>query len=195
MRKLLYVDSTIRKESRTRDLAQSFLNEVPNNVEVIHLKLTDLDLKPLINEDFLEREELLESSNFDHPRFKYAYQLAAVDEILIAAPFWDLSFPSILKIYIEACAVDGITFSSNKDGLIGLVKANNLVYLSTRGGFYEGKEEDQGTEYLKHISKFFGAEGFHSIGADGMDVHGFNSKASLDNAKEKASELAKEIFR
>lgn len=42
--------------------------------------------------------------------FKYAHEFANADLIVIAAPFWDLSIPALLKVYIENIAVDGITF-------------------------------------------------------------------------------------
>ena len=42
--------------------------------------------------------------------FYYARQFAEADQIVIAAPFWDLSFPAILKAYMEQITVSGITF-------------------------------------------------------------------------------------
>ena len=60
MKTLLYIDCCIRDEaSRTQQLAQSFLNNVSETYEVTTLKLTKLDLKPLIGEHFEEREQLL----------------------------------------------------------------------------------------------------------------------------------------
>lgn len=41
--------------------------------------------------------------------FKYAKQFAEADEIVIAAPYWDLAFPATVRIYFEAITVTGIT--------------------------------------------------------------------------------------
>ena len=32
--------------------------------------------------------------------------------IVVAAPFWDLSVPAVLKVYIENISADGVTFAS-----------------------------------------------------------------------------------
>lgn len=194
MRKVLYVDVCIRETSRTQTLAQSLLEEAPDNVGIIHLKLDELNLEPLMNEAFLEREKLLEANDLNHERFRYAHQIANVDDIIIAAPFWDLSFPSLLKIYIENCAVDGITFTSTENGLQGLSQAKNLVYLTTRGGFYKDSPQEQGIPYLKYITTFFGIDHFHAIAADGMDVVGYDSESSLKKAQEEAKALGKKLF-
>ena len=46
------------------------------------------------------REELLDRGELDGEIFRYSHQFAAADRIVIAAPYWDLSFPAQLKIYI-----------------------------------------------------------------------------------------------
>lgn len=195
MKTLLYIDCCVRGEaSRTQKVAQSLLQSINDSYKVIHLKLTDMGLKPLINEDFKERESLLASNDFSHPRFDLAHQLAQADAIVMAAPFWDLSFPSLLKIYIENCAVDRITFKSTEQGLKGLCKANNLVYLTTRGGFYTDNPSEQALPYIKHMADFFGIDNFHAIAADGMDVYGFDSEGSLNDAITKAATLGEQLF-
>ncbi len=194
MKKLLFVDCCIRKESRTKELAQSFLQHVSSDYEIIHLELSKMSLHALINEHFEERQHYLELGQLDHPRFNLAHQIAQVDEVLIAAPFWDLSFPSLLKVYIENCCVDGITFKSTADGIKGLCQANNIIYLTTRGGFYTDSIMEQALPYIKHIGQFFGINQFHYVAADGMDIVGFDSKASLENAKSEAILLAKTLF-
>ena len=47
---------------------------------------------------------------FNDHIFDYAKDFAKADTIVIAAPFWDLSFPASLKCYIEAINILGITF-------------------------------------------------------------------------------------
>lgn len=64
-----------------------------------HLKLYDLELTPLPLEEVETRRDT-----------RLAEQFAQADEIVVAAPYWDLSFPSILKVYLERVCVTGITF-------------------------------------------------------------------------------------
>lgn len=193
MKKILYIDCTLREQSRTRLLAQEFIQAIESDFELAHLKLDELNLQPLMKDYYLEREELLLKKEFDHPRFDYAHQLAQADEVIIAAPFWDLSFPSLLKIYIENCCIDGITFKSSDTGLDGLCQAKHLVYLTTRGGFYTNDPMEQAFPYLENMSKFWGMNNFIGIAADGMDIVGFDSQQSLNNAIDQAKEIAKMI--
>jgi len=193
MKKALFIDCCIRRnKSRTYQLADEFIKEL-KDYEIKHLVLEDEDLKPLTKEFFSSRQELLDKGDLNHPRFKYAYEFKEADLIIIAAPFWDLSFPAILKIYFENISVDSITFDSTEKGLLGLCKANNLVYLTTRGGIFKDSPLEQATPYIKSMCNFFGIENFNYIAADGMDIQGYDSKSSLNEAIKKAKELAKTL--
>ena len=49
------------------------------------------------------------------------------DIIVIGAPFWDLSFPAILKIFIENIYVTGLVTKFGENGKpVGLCKAKKL---------------------------------------------------------------------
>jgi FMN-dependent NADH-azoreductase len=58
------------------------------------------NIPPLNRELLKKREQLIGEGNINAPMLRLAKQFAEADEIVIAAPFWDLSFPSLLKIYI-----------------------------------------------------------------------------------------------
>ncbi|MBQ5748733.1 MAG: NAD(P)H-dependent oxidoreductase [Oscillospiraceae bacterium] len=191
MKKVLYVDCCIRGElSRTAQLAEAFLNHLPKEYEVQTLKLDEENLSAFSGAFFSQRERLLEEGELHHPRFRYAHQFAEADLIVIAAPLWDLSFPALLKVYIEQLCVDGITFGSTERGIVGLCKAEHMVYLTTRGGFYADSTMEMGSRYLDAMHTFFGIKQYTCIAADGMDVVGFDGEASLEAAKQKAAELA-----
>ena len=110
MRNVLYVDCCIRGEqSRTAKLAAAFLTALPADCAVTHLNLMEENLPYFKDSYFAQRETLLAAGKRDHPRFRYAHQFAEADLIVMAAPFWDLAFPALLKVYIEQVSVDGIT--------------------------------------------------------------------------------------
>ena len=194
MKKCLYVDCCIRRdESRTKELADSFFNEL-SGYDVKHLVLEKEDLKPLVGDFFFQREVLLAKGELNHSRFNYAHEFADADLVIMAAPFWDLNIPALLKIYIENISVDGITFSSTEEGLKGLCKASHLVFFTTRGGIYgDDSPLESAFHYLGSFVPFYGFGDFIGIYADGMDIVGFDSKNSLNQAKEKAVQLAKEL--
>jgi FMN-dependent NADH-azoreductase len=191
---VLYIDCCIRGElSRTRKLAETFLAELSRTGEyaVERLTLMDEPLVPFQNGFFRQREELLEAGKLDHPRFRYAHQFKAAERIVISAPFWDLSFPALLKVYIENLCVQGITFDCDeKNGTYGVCKAERMLFLTTRGGALEGSPLDNGTKYLSDMAKFFGIPRFDHIAADGLDLGLEPVEAILNRAIERAKEIA-----
>lgn len=195
MKKLLFVDCCIRGESsRTKKLADAFLSHLkPDAFTVTHLDLMELAPRYFSGEYFRQREQLLQEGKLDAPRFALARQFAAADVVLIAAPFWDLSFPALLKVYVEQISLDGITFHTSEKGLQGLCRASHMVYLTTRGGFYSGDCMEMGSRYFEAMAKFFGVGQYCCIAADGMDVQGFDAEASLRDAAEKAAGLAESL--
>ncbi len=152
--------------------------------------LTKIKMSPMDMESLSLREKLLAEGNFDHELLKYARQFAEADLVVMAAPFWDLSIPAQLKIYIENVSVGGITFAYNEQGMVGLCKAENLVFVTTRGGIYRDDPLECGSAYIKAISKLFGIDNYHCICAEGLDIIGFDVEALLGEAKREAAVLA-----
>lgn len=193
MKQLLYIDCCIRgEESRTRKLGEAFLAALSGEWNVTRLDLMKEGLQPLMPDTLASRDEAMARGETDAPRFRYAHQIAAADAVVMAAPFWDLSFPALLKVYIENVTVDGITFKSTAQGLKGLCRGTDLIFLTTRGGIYgESSDWEQAVPYLEAIKKFYGFDRFHAIAADGMDVQGFDGAGELKKAMEQAAELAR----
>ena len=195
-KKILFVDCCIRgNESRTKRLADAFFSKVDRSAyEIRHLIPEKEDLKPLVGDFFWERQHLLENGELSHPRFDRAREFASADAVVIAAPFWDLQFPALLKIYIENITIDGITFGCSEQGIRGLCKGTDLVFLTTRGGFYAGSEDEQGSRYLEALHRFFGFDRYHLVFAEGMDADGIDTASVLQNACKEAEELAAKLF-
>lgn len=194
MKKVLYIDCCIRREnSRSKKLAEFFIDQLEKTGEydVERLCLMDEGLSYFSDGFFLQREALLEKGCFAHPRFRYAHQFAAADKIVIAAPFWDLSFPALLKVYIENLCVDGITFRTDATGLHGLCKADHMVFLTARGGIYTDSPMEQGSRYLEQMADFFGIERYDCVAAEGLDIGAWPIEELMEQAKKKAAEVVK----
>ena len=192
MKKALLIDCCIRKDrSRTAKLAEAFVKALPAEYQLTRLDVAAEGLLPFDLTSLDDRDALLAAGQTDHPRFRYAHQLAEADIAIVAAPFWDLSFPAIFKVYIEHVSVEGITFRSTAEGLQGLCRGTDLILLTTRGGIYgDGEPLEQGTPYLRGIRKFFGFDNFRCVAADGLDIVGFDGEGALRDACEKAAALA-----
>lgn len=172
-RKLLYVDACVNREtSRTERLAQALLKRLleTGDYELETLVLEDEDVEPLDGPRLNRRTAGVEASDFGDPIFDYAKQFAAVDEVLIAAPYWDFSFPAKLKAYFELLCAQGVTFYYSPEGIpTGLCKAKRVWYVTTVGG-YAG-EYDYGLMQVEALCKlYFGIDDVRSFRAEGLDI-------------------------
>lgn len=195
MKKVLFVNCCIRREeSRTLKLAEKFLSQLdPKEYEIEELCLMDEPLEYFKDSFFAQRERLLADKKFDHARFRYAWQFKNADKIVVAAPFWDLSFPALLKVYIENLCVEGITFGCNENGCFGTCTADKLVYITTRGGFYADSPFEMGARYIEAMCDFFGIDKFECISAEGIDIFGIDVEDVFKKAYEKAEKVAAEF--
>ncbi len=116
--------------------------------------------------------------------FDYAKQFANADTIIIAAPYWDLSCPAMLKIYIENIYVTGIVSAYDENGMpVGLCKAKELTYVTTAGGPYD---PTYSYGYIESLAKnFFGIPETHLVKAEMLDIIGNNAEEILKQEIEK----------
>lgn len=171
---ILFVDACVREKSRTRHIAKSLIERLGDDVETVFLPKENI---PKLDEKRLQwRMNCSKEHNFDDSYFDYAKAFAEADTIVIAAPFWDMSFPAILKEYIEAVCVGGITFRYSETGIpIGLCKAKKLYYVVTAGGTIFNS--DHGFGYIKNLSQMmFGIHECKMISAEKLDIAGSDSE-------------------
>ncbi|MBR3145518.1 MAG: NAD(P)H-dependent oxidoreductase [Clostridia bacterium] len=184
---ILFINACVREKSRTKRLADRFLSKL--NGEVKEIKLENADF-PKTNEEFLSlRDSLLEKGDFDNKVFDYAKDFAKAEEIVIAAPYWDLSFPAMLKQYLEQICVVGVTFRYNSSGVpISLCKAKRLTYITTAGGEYA--PFDFGFEYVKALSgSLFGIKEIKLVKATGLDIEGNDVERILKKEEEEIDNI------
>ena len=174
----LYINCCPRRDSRTDRLARALLTSLGDFEE---LRLYDEPLQPLNAQRLKLRDTLLARGDLQGNLFRYARQFAAADQIVIAAPFWDLSFPAQLKIYLENVYVTGIVSRYNEMGQPeGLCKAEKLYYVTTAGGPYDGRYS---FEYLKSLAtEFFGIPTVELLKAEMLDIVGNDPQAILQKA-------------
>ena len=177
---ILFINACVRRASRTKRLAARLLAKKQDEVEELYLEGLNF---PTVDEAFLKkRDALIAAGRFDDPAFALARQFAGADEIVIAAPFWDLSFPAALKQYIEQINVVGITFRYTPEGLPqGLCRAKRLTYITTAGGDF--LPEAYGFGYIKALGQnFYGIGDVRLVKAAGLDLDGADPEAILQDA-------------
>lgn len=189
----LFIDACPRGKdlSRTLRIADTFLDTLEKrhpDMEQNTLCLTKLRLTPYDGEAVAKREALIESGRLDDPIFTLAHKVADADLIVVAASYWDLSFPSMLKVFVEHIFARRVTFFYNERGPVGLCKAANMVYLTTSGSPIG--DNNFGAQYLRAVSQMLGVKHFERISAEGLDIDGADVQAILRTAETAARDLA-----
>lgn len=185
---LLLVNACIRgKDSRTLQLCEKLLQRIKEENQkdlafhIEEIRLSTENLLPLNYERLQRREELLANGCVEDTMFDYANAFKNADMVVIAAPYWNMSFPAMLKIFLEAASVEGITYTYSEDGMpVGLCNASDLYYVTTSGGIIG--ECNFGFEYIQTLSKLFGIGQVHFVSAQGLDLEGADVNTLIEQA-------------
>lgn len=181
MKTLLVIDSCInRQTSRTEKLANSLIEKLlPLGYKEKRVILEEENIGHLDSKKFLERDALIRKGDYSHSFFKYAKELADADIVVIAAPYWDFSFPTLLKEWIEAVSAMGICYNYDEYGAShGLAKAEALFYVSTAGGAV--KEVDFGYLEIKSLAERIGITKVEEVLIENIDIVGNDPHKMLE---------------
>lgn len=153
MKKLVVIDACIRgEESRTRRLAEPIIEALGKRYEITRFDLTKMPLEPLTPATFAERM----AGKVPQWAVEAAKTLAEADRIVVAAPFWDMSFPAAVKVFFEHTSLFDITFTDNGRSCVGLCKCEKVMYITTRGmNIPTGDAREQGSSYLQALSRLW----------------------------------------
>lgn len=175
----LFINACVREESRTLEIAKNIIKKM--GIEVEEINLDKEKIKPLNSKRLIKREKLLNKNALSNKMFDMAKQFADAETIIIAAPYWDLSFPALLKIYLENISVLDITFSYKDDKPVGLCKAKKLIYVTTSGGEIFA---DFGYIYVKNLAgSLFGIKNTVCYRAENLDIDNISKNEVLKKAK------------
>ena len=186
---LLFINACVRKESRTKRLADYLIARLEEPVREEKLFAQTF---PVTDQAFLAmRDEKIAAEAFDDPCFALAREFAAADTVVVAAPYWDLSFPAMLKQYFEQINVTGVTFSYSPEGIpVTRCRAKRLYYVTTAGG--KIFSDECGFGYVKMLAKgLYQIPLVQQVKAEGLDVEGADVPAILRRAEMDIDRLVK----
>lgn len=177
---LLFVNCCVRKESRTKSLAEEVIRRIGDE-DVKELNLYEEGIRSLDAVTLAKRDRLSAAGDFSDSMFDYAKQFMAADTIVIAAPFWDYSFPSVLKTYIENVFCVGLISVYDQFGVPhGKCRADKLYYVSTAGGQFL---PEYGYEWIRAVvTRSFGIRETGLIYAEMLDIEGNDADAIMRKA-------------
>lgn len=167
-----------------RDLTD---NAVPHlDIEAIHAGYTPADQRtPSMAAKLKYRQELIA-------------EITGAAEIIVSAPMWNWSIPSVLKAYFDQIIMPGTLDASGARGLAG----KKITFVIAQGGSYaEGAPRagwDYGTGYLKLVANALGATDVEIILAEftlagiapGMESFEDAKAASIESARQAARNRA-----
>ena len=185
---LLFVNACIRGEaSRTFQLCRAFLEAfaaAAPGVPILEHNLVNTPPTPIDPERLAKRETLCDNYTWNDPMIAQALDLQQAEAVLIGAPYWDLSFPSVLKVWVENVFVRNLTFRYENDIPIGLCQGKHCVYLTTSGSPIAGN--DWGTGYIRATMDMLGLSEFSTVRAEGLDLMENDADALLRPALQEA---------
>jgi FMN-dependent NADH-azoreductase len=166
--KLLRIDSSVRRNSVSRQLTQRFIEawkkENPAG-QVIDRDLAATSL-PHITDEWMHaaytdpaaltpaQQETLSTSDM------LIDELLAADTIVIGAPMYNLTVSAPLKAWIDQIVRVGRTVLWGPNGTEGVLKEKKVVVLTSRGGSFRPgtptAQYDHQEPYLRHILAFIG---------------------------------------
>lgn len=167
MKKLLYIDACIRNdESRTKRIAVPIVEALKEKYDVDTLVLNELNLD-VVKEELIQKRV---NGEIEPEVMSWAEKVRDADRIVIAAPFWDMSFPAVLKVFFELCSIFDVTFSSDDKTCFGNCRAEKMLYITTRGmDIPTGDVLEQATPYLEALSWLWGIGPLQVVAAQNMD--------------------------
>lgn len=131
--------------------------------------------------------------DWSHPLFSPVLDFQQADGIIIAAPYWDLSFPSILKVWVENMYVRNLTFYYNNNQCVGLIRSQFCCYITTAGSPIG--QLDFGTSYIQGVTSALGNKNFYAVKAEALDLVDSDTEAILKNAENDIHKLSKTLLK
>ncbi len=214
MKKILYITANTKPEeqSTSRTVGRRLVNELQKQNQGAVLEELDLyqtHLPVLKYHYFSGRstligsDEVMKLSQEEQKDIQQVHQLCdqfvGADCIVLAAPMWSLSYPAVVKQYLDCILICGKTIAFKNEKPYGLLEDRNrsFAYVQSSGGALPWMLRpilNKGMSYVEDIMKFIGISGCYSLFADGTGTTEPERKEALAKAMEKIEPLAREML-
>ena len=205
MEKLLYITANTKPEetSTSKTVGRRFINNFISKVQ--NYTVEELDLYneniPEINHRLFNGRGQLASGDIYNALSEedkksvdrinvLCDQFLNADTYVIAAPMWNLGYPSRLKSYLDCIMINDKVIKISQDDAVGLLddKTRNMVYIQSCGEIYPkifDSKFNHAIDYFRDVFKFLGVNKFESILVEGTDTSSVGiDKAIKDSQKD-----------
>lgn len=179
MANILNIQSSISGEnSVSNKLSQTVINQLLDKNPDSKVTVRDLAVAPIPHLDIQhfnasripddeKTDEQKEASKYSEQSLK---EIKEADIIVIGVPFYNFTFPSTLKSWIDSIAVAGKTFSYADGTPKGLLQNKKLFLNFAVGGVYENGLIENMEHYLRTLFGFIGITDVEVFKSQGMMV-------------------------
>ena len=183
------IDSTIRKESRTREILNNVINHYKGEVDFKVYDINEYELIPTNKYNFDQKgsEEIY---------FEISKEISSMDGLIIAAPFWDMTYPALLKVFLEKLSIPNVMFLDGTKEVVGLSNNKFMLFITTRGLNIETYSKyDGASPSLKALCELWGIPKFICVGTSNMDYSSLGEiKEKINTASEEAIDVLKDLI-
>jgi FMN-dependent NADH-azoreductase len=208
MAQVLYITAHPHNETQSYSMAvgKSFIDtykEAHPNDTIVHLDLYKENIPHIDADVFSGWGKLQSGQSFDALSAEeqakvirlneLSDQFVAADKYVFVTPLWNLSYPPVMKAYIDSVAVAGKTFKYTEKGPIGLLADKKALHIQARGGFYsEGPaaQIEMGHRHLTVMMNFFGIPTVEGLFVEGHNAMPDKAQEIKENAIARAKDLA-----
>jgi FMN-dependent NADH-azoreductase len=208
MTKVLYITAHPHDDTQSFSMAagKAFIDtykEVNPSHEVVSVDLYKEDI-PQIDADVFSGwgklqtgkgfEELSDNEKAKVGRLtELVDQFVDADKYIFVTPFWNFSFPPVMKAYIDSVSVAGKTFKYTEHGPVGLLTDKKALHIQARGGIYsEGPaaQMEMGHRYLDIMMQFYGVPSFEGLFIEGHAAMPEKAQDIKEDGISRAKDLA-----
>ena len=171
MEKILFINSCYNLDkSRTMYLSNKIFEKfnVNDNYDFEEIRLKDLHLVPLSEEKVNTRKDLHSKDLYDVDSLIYSKKILSADIIVVSAPLYDYSYPSMLKVFMENVSIPKLMYKYDKNGVVGNARGRKFIYITSRGGSISD-DKDYGYLNLCEMFKLFGIKESTIISINNID--------------------------
>lgn len=214
MKKLLYIIANSKSEdmSSSRTVSRKLVNAIMENNRDIELQEVDLyknhipQLKgcyfesrsAIVSEQArnnLSQEEQIEVAKIE----QLCDQFKSADIYVLASPMWSLSFPSVVKEYLDCVIQSGKTIAFDNEKPYGLLNDKNrvFIYVQSSGAsipWILKPALDKGLNYVHEIMRFMGISTFDELLVDGTGTTEEDRQSAIQKAFDKIPSMLEKLF-
>jgi len=202
MQKLLNLRSSLfGNKSVSNELIAEFLELYNSDEKGLQIVTRDLSTQavPHLDGDWLSAISTSTADRSDEEQAKVEYanelisELQDADLVVIGAPMYNFSIPSVLNAWFDHVARAGVTFKYTENGSVGLLGNKKVVVIATMGGVHEIGKTDHLRPYLKTMLGFLGLTNVEVVTAQGLNMGSELREANILSAKSRISEIVRQL--